>query len=101
MRQGTMVDSAVQFQTKVLRRRQTPEQYRLYRAALEWGLRDPALIAGDTDLRSAQQWKGRVEPQRHHLRNLMAFCNRLPATLIADEIGLGSIVSAGLLASEL
>ena len=33
--------------------------------------------------------------------NLITFCRRLPVTLLADDVGLGKTISAGLIASEL
>jgi len=44
-----MVSSDVQ--TKVLRRKTTPEEYRVYRAGLEWDLADPIVIEKRGDLR--------------------------------------------------
>jgi hypothetical protein len=46
-------------------------------------------------------WKDRVEPFRHQVQNLMRFCRRLPVTLLADDVGLGKTISAGLIVSEL
>src|SRR4029077_4638495 len=37
----------------------------------------------------------------HQVSNLITFCRRLPVTLLADDVGLGKTISAGLVASEL
>lgn len=87
-------------QSKVLRR-QTANEFRLYRAALEWDLEDPIVIETRKDLKSESRWRDRVEPYHHQVTNLVTFCRRLPVTLLADDVGLGKTISAGLVASEL
>src|SRR6185437_8225481 len=42
-----------------------------------------------------------LEPYHHQVTNLITFCHRLPVTLLADDVGLGKTISAGLIASEL
>jgi hypothetical protein len=96
-----MAESVPQIRTKILRRQRTPDQYRLYRAALEWSLTDPIVIASDSDFQSTSRWRGQIEPCAHNLRNVITFCCQLPGTLLADEVGLGNTISAGLVASEL
>src|ERR1700733_2760969 len=96
-----MVEFVAQIKTKNLRRQRTPNEYRLYRAALEWGLTDPIVIASESDFQSASCWRGQIEPCAHNLRNVLTFCCQLPGTLLADEVGLGNTTSAGLVASEL
>lgn len=93
--------SSVQIQAKILRRETTPEEYRLYRAALEWDLTDPIVIENREDLKSQTRWRDRLEPYDHQVTNLITFCRRLPVTLIADDVGLGKTVSAGLIICEL
>jgi hypothetical protein len=44
--------SLSEFQTKILRRATIPDEYKLYRAALEWDLADPIVIDARTDLKS-------------------------------------------------
>jgi SNF2 family DNA or RNA helicase len=90
-----------QVHTKILQRVETPEAYALYRAALEWGLEDPIVIEGREDLKSEYRWSGRIEPYHHQVTNLITFCRRLPVTLLADDVGLGKTISAGLITSEL
>ncbi len=88
-------------QTKTLRRATDGAAYKLYRAALEWDLIDPILIRDTDDLKSAPKWRERVTPYYHQINNLVTFCRRLPVTLLADDVGLGKTISAGLIVSEL
>lgn len=93
--------SAQGLQTKILRRAKSPEDYAVYRAALEWGLTDPIVIESRDDFKSEFRWKDRLEPFHNQVQNLITFCRRLPVTLLADDVGLGKTISAGLVASEL
>lgn len=88
-------------QTKILRLQKSPEDYRVYKAALEWDLIDPIVIESRADVKSETRWHGRVEPFNHQVNNLITFCRRLPVTLLADDVGLGKTISAGLIMSEL
>jgi superfamily II DNA or RNA helicase len=88
-------------QTKTLRRAGDADAYRLYRAAQEWDLIDPILIRDRDDLKSEHKWHDHVKPYYHQITNLITFCRRLPVTLLADDVGLGKTISAGLIASEL
>jgi superfamily II DNA or RNA helicase len=93
--------SSSHLQTKILRLKTTPEEYRVYRAGLEWDLTDPIVIEKREDLKSESRWRDRVEPYHHQVTNLITFCRRLPVTLLADDVGLGKTISAGLIISEL
>ena len=93
--------STTHFQTKILRRQTTLEEYRTYRAGLEWDLTDPIVIETREDLKSEYRWRDRLEPYHHQVTNLITFCRRLPVTLLADDVGLGKTISAGLIMSEL
>jgi superfamily II DNA or RNA helicase len=88
-------------QTKTLRRAPDPSVYKLYHAAQEWDLVDPILIRDRQDLKSEPKWHDHIEPYYHQISNLVTFCRRLPVTLLADDVGLGKTISAGLIASEL
>src|ERR1700722_9178049 len=88
-------------QTKTLRLASDPAAYQLYRAAQEWDLVEPILINDRQDLKSEPKWREHIEPYHHQIKNLITFCRRLPVTLLADDVGLGKTISAGLIASEL
>src|SRR5687768_5914148 len=87
--------------TKAMRRRQSADEYQTYKAALEWDLTDPIVIESRDDFKSELRWQDRLEPFHHQVTNLITFCRRLPVTLLADDVGLGKTISAGLVASEL
>lgn len=89
------------WQAKLLRRKSSDDDYRVYRAGLEWALTDPIVIESRKDLKSENRWRDLVEPFHHQVKNLMTFCRRLPVTLLADDVGLGKTISAGLIVSEL
>lgn len=93
--------SALQLHYKPLVARRTKHSYDTYKAALEWDLVDPIVIHDRSDLKSEAKWRGKVEPYSHQVSNLITFCRRLPVTLLADDVGLGKTVSAGLVVSEL
>jgi SNF2 family DNA or RNA helicase len=86
---------------KILSRRANREDYRVYRAGLEWDLTDPIVIDTPGDFKSKQRWRDRLSPYHHQATNLITFCRRLPVTLLADDVGLGKTISAGLIMSEL
>src|SRR4051812_36176990 len=90
-----------EFQSKILSRPSEPEGYEIYRAGLEWDLADPIVIKGPDDFKSTQRWRERLTPYHHQVTNLITFCHRLPVTLLADDVGLGKTISAGLIVSEL
>src|SRR3984957_18301562 len=90
-----------EFQTKILRKSVVPDECKLYRAALEWDLTDPIVIETRKDLKSEKRWRKQLQPYQHQVTNLITFCRRLPVTLLADDVGLGKTISAGLVASEL
>src|SRR5947207_11379015 len=88
-------------QTRTLRRAPDIHAYKLYRAAQEWDLVDPILIRNREDLKSEHKWREHIQPYYHQITNLVTFCRRLPVTLLADDVGLGKTISAGLIMSEL
>jgi superfamily II DNA or RNA helicase len=95
------MDVATEFKSKILSRSKEPDEYRIYRAGLEWGLTDPIVIDRAEDFKSAPRWTDRLTPYHHQVTNLITFCRRLPVTLLADDVGLGKTISAGLIISEL
>ncbi|MGO9238436.1 MAG: DEAD/DEAH box helicase [Methylocella sp.] len=92
---------ASEFQSKILTHRTTPEEYRVYRAGLEWDLADPIVIESPDYFKSTKRWRDRLTPYHHQVTNLITFCRRLPVALLADDVGLGKTISAGLIVSEL
>ena len=86
---------------KLLARSSAWDEYRVYRAGLEWDLTDPIVIQGPDDFKSGQRWRDKLTPYHHQVTNLISFCSRLPVTLFADDTGLGKTISAGLVMSEL
>jgi SNF2 family DNA or RNA helicase len=93
--------SVINFQSKILSQQAKPNDYSIYRAGLEWDLTDPIVIDSPDDFKSKPRWRERLEPYHHQVRNLITFCRRLPVTLLADDVGLGKTISAGLVMSEL
>src|SRR3954471_11051711 len=89
------------FRPKILRRSSSSEEFGIYRAGLEWDLTDPIVIESSDDFKSRPRWRERLTPYRHQVSNLITFCRRLPVTLLADDVGLGKTISAGLVMSEL
>ncbi len=87
--------------TNELRLAETPDHYRLHCAAIEWSLAEPIIINSADDIKSSVDWKDRFEPYHHQVQNLIRFCRRLPVALLADDVGLGKTISAGLIISEL
>ncbi len=101
MRYEQDISNNTTFHHKILRKSDSDDRYRLYKAALEWDLLEPIIIASKNDIKSKQKWQTRVEPYHHQVKNLITFCRRLPVTLISDDVGLGKTISAGLIVSEL
>jgi superfamily II DNA or RNA helicase len=95
------MSAASEFQSKILRREEKPREYEVYRAGLEWDLADPIVLESPKDFKSRPRWRDRLEPYQHQVTNLITFCRRLPVTLLADDVGLGKTISAGLIISEL
>ncbi len=95
------MQTSSKFQSKILSRQTQDDDYEVYRAALEWDLTDPIIIESADDFKSTQRWKDRFSPYHHQVTNLITFCRRLPVTLLADDVGLGKTISAGLIVSEL
>lgn len=89
------------FQSRILSRQGSDEFYDVYRAGLEWDLTDPIVIESADDFKSTPRWSERLNPYHHQVSNLITFCRRLPVTLLADDVGLGKTISAGLVISEL
>ena len=84
-----------------LRPARSVEEFALHNAALEWSLDAPIAIDSEADIESRRHWQGRFQPYAHQIQNLITFCRRAPVALLADDVGLGKTISAGLIISEL
>lgn len=78
--------STSEMQIRQLHLANTPEEYLLYKAALEWDLINPLVIDGESDLKSEFKWREKLKPFEHQIKNLITFCRRLPVTLLADDV---------------
>lgn len=70
-------------------------------AAIEYTLANSIAIRDATDIKSLKHWSERLEPFEHQVQNLITFCRRAPVALLADDVGMGKTISAGLIVSEL
>lgn len=73
--------------------------FTLHHAACEWRIDRPILIRGKDDILSREQIT--VTPYAHQVKNLLTFCRLAPVALLADDVGLGKTISAGLILTEL
>src|SRR5690606_14766959 len=70
-------------------------------AAIEYTLAGSITIPDRSDIRAGKRWSARLEPLEHQVPSRIAVCRRAPVALLADDVGRGKTVSAGLIISEL
>lgn len=76
----------------------TGEAFELHRAACELQLDRPIAIR-EEEILSREQID--VTAFEHQIKNLLTFCRLAPVMLLADDVGLGKTISAGLILVEL
>lgn len=79
----------------------SPELAAASLAAIEYTLASSIAIRDASDIQSVNHWSERLEPFQHQVQNLITFCRFAPVHLIADDVGMGKTISAGLIVSEL
>ena len=75
------------------------DEYLVHLAACDWRRERPLLIRGEMDINCLERLT--FKPYAHQVRNLVTFSRRAPVALLADDVGLGKTISAGLLLTEL
>lgn len=85
----------------VLEAAKRPELLTVSLAAVEFTLASAITLRDASDIKSVKHWSELLEPFQHQVQNLITFCRLGPVQLIADDVGMGKTVSAGLIISEL
>jgi hypothetical protein len=73
---------------KILRRASDADEYGLYKATLEGGSTNPIIISSHDESEARRKTE---RPSTVKFQKVISFCRRLPAPLLADDVGLAAM----------